>query len=75
MKWAMAGAYVTIALVNIDPVNLNIGSVLCYPGEATPLATVFKAQIIVFDIPAPITSGASVGFFFLLCCLIMCVGN
>lgn len=56
----MAGMNVTVALTNIDPVNLNIGSVLCYPGEVVPLATSFTARIIVFDIAVPIIVGASV---------------
>ncbi|KAF9452145.1 hypothetical protein P691DRAFT_795370 [Macrolepiota fuliginosa MF-IS2] len=62
-KWAMAGTNVTIALTNIDPVNLSIGSVLCYPGEAVPLATVFTVRIIVFDVIVPITAGATVELF------------
>lgn len=61
VKWAMAGTNVTVALANIDPINLNIGSVLCFPGETIPLAVVFTAQIIVFDIAVPITAGTSVG--------------
>lgn len=60
VKWAMAGTNVTISLTNVDPVNLSVGSVLCYPGEAVPLVTVFTARIIVFDIAVPITTGASV---------------
>jgi len=61
VKWAMAGTNVTVALANIDPINLNIGSVLCFPGETIPLAVVFTARIIVFDIAVPITAGTSVG--------------
>lgn len=63
VKWAMAGTNVTIALANIDPINLNIGSVLCFPGETVPLAVVFTARIIVFDIAVPITAGTSVELF------------
>ncbi|EKM80415.1 hypothetical protein AGABI1DRAFT_58185 [Agaricus bisporus var. burnettii JB137-S8] len=63
VNWAMAGMNVAIALANIDPVNLNIGSVLCFPGEAVALTTVFTARIIVFDIAIPITPGASVELF------------
>ncbi len=33
---------------------------LCYPGEVVPLASVFTARIVVFDIAVPITAGASV---------------
>ncbi|KAF5363768.1 hypothetical protein D9756_000765 [Leucocoprinus leucothites] len=63
VNWAMAGTNVTVGLTNIDPISLNIGSVLCFPDEAMPLATVFTARIIVFDITVPITSGASVELF------------
>lgn len=63
VKWAMAGTNVTVALANIDPINLNIGSVLCFPGETIPLAVVFTARIIVFDIAVPITAGTSVELF------------
>jgi len=60
VQWAAAGSNVTIYLTSIDPVHLNIGSVLCYPSEPVPLATIFTARIIVFDIQVPITSGTSV---------------
>jgi elongation factor 1 alpha-like protein len=46
--------------VNVDAINLDIGSVLCAPDSLVPLATVFKARIIVFDIQLPITAGTSV---------------
>lgn len=44
----------------VDPLHLNIGSVLCPPNAPVPLATIFTARIIVFDIQVPITAGASV---------------
>jgi len=50
-------------LVSIDPVNVNIGSVLCPPTDLVPLATTFTARIVVFDIQVPITAGASVELF------------
>ena len=53
----------TLYLAAIDPVNLNIGSVLCPPSNLIPLATHFTARIIVFDIQVPITAGASVILF------------
>lgn len=66
----------TLYLTSIDPVHLNIGSVLCSPLDIIPLARSFTARIIVFDIQVPITTGASVGVFCiqlqglasLLCC-------
>ncbi|KAK7060217.1 hypothetical protein VNI00_000982 [Paramarasmius palmivorus] len=63
VPWAAAGSSVTIQLTSIDPVHLNIGSVLCPPDEVVPLATIFTARIIVFDIQIPITSGTSIELF------------
>lgn len=63
VPWAAAGSNVTLYLTAIDPVNLNIGSVLCPPGDLVPLATHFSARIIVFDIQVPITAGVSVVVF------------
>jgi translation elongation factor EF-1alpha len=58
--WAAAGSNVTIYLTLIDPAHVNIGTVLCPLTDIVPLATVFTAQIIVFDIQVPITAGTSV---------------
>ncbi|KIO21436.1 hypothetical protein M407DRAFT_15813 [Tulasnella calospora MUT 4182] len=63
VPWAAAGSNVTLYLSNVDPVNLNIGSVLCPPSDVVPLASSFIAQVIVFDIQVPITSGTSVELF------------
>lgn len=58
--WAAAGSNATLYLTSIDPVHVNIGTVLCPLTDTIPLATVFTAQIIVFDVQVPITAGASV---------------
>ena len=63
MPWAAAGSNATFYLTAVDPINLNIGSVLCPPGDLVPLATHFTARIIVFDIEVPITAGAAVIVF------------
>jgi len=63
VPWAAAGSNATLYLTAIDPVNLNIGSVLCPPSDLVPLATHFTARIIVFDIQVPITAGASLEVF------------
>ena len=60
VSWAAAGSNATLYLTTIDPIHLNIGSVLCPPNDLVPLATCFSARIIVFDIQLPITSGTSV---------------
>ncbi|KAG9317166.1 hypothetical protein JVU11DRAFT_1358 [Chiua virens] len=61
--WAAAGSNATLYLTAIDPIHLNIGSVLCPPNDLVPLAITFSARVIVFDIQLPITSGASVELF------------
>lgn len=61
--WAAAGSNVTVHLTSIDPVHVNIGTVLCSLTDAIPLATVFIAQIMVFDIQVPITAGTTVELF------------
>jgi elongation factor 1 alpha-like protein len=61
VPWAAAGSSVEIQLVSVDPVHLGIGSVLCPVNDVVPLATVFTARIIVFEIEFPITAGISVG--------------
>ncbi len=64
----MAGSNVTLFLTGIDPIHLAVGSVLCPPTDVVPLATIFTARIIIFDVQLPITAGASVRghqFFYL----------
>ncbi|KAI0637926.1 EF Tu GTP binding domain-containing protein [Trametes polyzona] len=63
LQWAGAGSNVNLTLTGVDPISLNIGSVLCRPGQIVPLASTFTARIIVFDIQVPITAGASVELF------------
>ncbi|KAL1758712.1 EF Tu GTP binding domain-containing protein [Schizophyllum commune] len=63
LVWAASGSNVTLYLTNIDPINLNIGSVLCLPHEPIPLAASFSARIIVFDVQIPITTGTTVELF------------
>ncbi|KAF7800114.1 hypothetical protein EIP86_011359 [Pleurotus ostreatoroseus] len=63
LTWAAAGQNVTLVLTAVDPVHLNIGTVLCPPSDIIPLAMSFTARIIVFDIQVPITAGASVELF------------
>ena len=60
LPWAAAGQNVTMYLTAVDPIHLNVGSVLCPPSDVVPLATVFTARIIVFEIGVPITAGTSV---------------
>ncbi|EGO01586.1 hypothetical protein SERLA73DRAFT_176962 [Serpula lacrymans var. lacrymans S7.3] len=63
VPWAAAGTYATLYLTAIDPIHVNIGYVVCSTTDLVPLATVFTARIIVFDIQLPITAGASVELF------------
>ncbi|KAI0650147.1 EF Tu GTP binding domain-containing protein [Trametes meyenii] len=63
IPWAGAGSNVNLTLTGVDPISLNIGSVLCRPGQVVPLVSTFTARIIVFDIQVPITAGTSVELF------------
>ncbi|OAX43074.1 hypothetical protein K503DRAFT_681934 [Rhizopogon vinicolor AM-OR11-026] len=63
VPWAAAGTNATLYLTSIDSIHLSIGSVLCPPSDIVPLATVFTARIIVFDIQLPVTTGASIELF------------
>ncbi|KIY45914.1 hypothetical protein FISHEDRAFT_48274 [Fistulina hepatica ATCC 64428] len=63
VPWVAAGSNATLYLTSIDPVHLNVGTVLCPPDNVVPLASSFKARIIVFDIVIPITAGASIELF------------
>ena len=60
IPWVAAGQTVTIYMTTVDPIHLNVGSILCPPTSIVPLATAFTAKIIVFDITMPITAGTSV---------------
>ena len=60
LPWAAAGQTVTIYMTGVDPIHLNVGSILCPPTSIVPLVTTFTARIIVFDITTPVTAGASV---------------
>ncbi|KAJ7507450.1 P-loop containing nucleoside triphosphate hydrolase protein [Mycena galericulata] len=63
VPWAAAGSNLTLALVSVDPIQLTVGSVLSPLTDPVPLATVFTARIIIFDIQVPIISGAMVELF------------
>ncbi|KAJ6627523.1 P-loop containing nucleoside triphosphate hydrolase protein [Mycena sp. CBHHK59/15] len=63
VPWAAAGSNATLYLTAVDPIQLTIGSVLCPPSDPVPLATIFTARIIVFDVQVPIISGALVELF------------
>ncbi|KZT12882.1 uncharacterized protein LAESUDRAFT_639901 [Laetiporus sulphureus 93-53] len=63
LPWAADGSNVTLYLTSVDPAHVAIGSVLCRPTDLVPLASVFTARVIVFDIDIPITAGASIELF------------
>lgn len=60
VPYASAGQNVNLYLAGIDPIHLNIGSVLCPLSDLVPLATKFTAQILVFDIAFPLIAGVPV---------------
>ena len=59
-SWASAGQNATVYLADIDAIYLSVGCVLCPPSHPIPLAAVFSAQIVVFDVKVPITAGTAV---------------
>ncbi|KAI0269328.1 EF Tu GTP binding domain-containing protein [Gloeopeniophorella convolvens] len=63
VPWAAAGSNVTLYLTAVDPIHLDIGSVLCPQNDPIQLASAFTARIIVFDIQVPILAGTSVELF------------
>ncbi|KAG0176932.1 HBS1-like protein [Apophysomyces sp. BC1034] len=56
-NWAAAGDSVLMTLSGLDIMTLSTGCVLCSPLAPVPVTTSFTAQIVVFDIKVPITSG------------------
>ncbi|GAA97853.1 uncharacterized protein L969DRAFT_25596 [Mixia osmundae IAM 14324] len=62
-SWAAAGMNVTVYLSGLDQIYVNVGSVLCPPLSLVPMSASFLAQIVVFDLKVPITTGASVELF------------
>ncbi|KAF7731825.1 HBS1-like protein [Apophysomyces ossiformis] len=56
-NWAAAGDSVLMTLSGLDIMNLSTGCVLCSPLAPVPVTSSFTAQIVVFDIKVPITSG------------------
>ena len=57
MRKAEAGDVVTISISGMDIENVKIGCILCEESRPIPMATVFLAQIVVFDVEEPITKG------------------
>ncbi|KAI1314573.1 HBS1-like protein [Mortierella claussenii] len=56
-RWAAAGDSVLLTLSGIDILQVNNGSVLCGREHPIPVTTHFAAQIVVFDVKVPITTG------------------
>ncbi|KAF8322268.1 hypothetical protein DL93DRAFT_2124081 [Clavulina sp. PMI_390] len=63
VPWAAAGDNVTVYLSGIERISIGVGSVLCPASSLVPLASKFVAQIILFDLSLPVTSGATVELF------------
>ncbi|OZJ06376.1 hypothetical protein BZG36_00737 [Bifiguratus adelaidae] len=57
VKWAVAGDTLLMTLSGLDILQLSPGCVLCDPLAPVPVAKLFKAQIVTFDIKIPITLG------------------
>ena len=57
MITARAGDLVTCSISGMDMDNVKIGCILCPVDFPIPLAAVFLAQIVVFDVDVPVTKG------------------
>ncbi|KAI8975255.1 P-loop containing nucleoside triphosphate hydrolase protein [Mycotypha africana] len=56
-QWAVAGDSVLLTLSNLDILNLSNGCMICSGSNPVPLTSLFRVQIVVFDIRIPITPG------------------
>ncbi|KAI8348136.1 P-loop containing nucleoside triphosphate hydrolase protein [Mortierella sp. GBAus27b] len=56
-RWAAAGDSVLLTLSGIDILQVSNGSVLCARESPIPVTTHFAAQIVVFDVKIPVTTG------------------
>jgi len=56
-NWGAAGDSCLMTLTGLDIMQLSSGTVLCTPTNLVPVTSSFVAQIVVFDIKVPITSG------------------
>ena len=54
--WAVAGQHISIALVNIDPIHIKVGDILCHPADAIPCGDSFVMKAMAFNhlMPSPI---------------------
>ena len=57
---AQAGDVVTLSVAGMDMEHVKIGCIMCEMARPIPLASVFLAQIVVFDIDEPVTKGYQV---------------
>ncbi|KAI8068209.1 P-loop containing nucleoside triphosphate hydrolase protein [Gongronella butleri] len=55
--WAAAGDSVLMTIQGLDILNFSTGCVACNPQFPVPVTRSFTAQIVVFDIRYPLTSG------------------
>ena len=61
MEWAVGGDNVDLGLTGPDLNVFHVGDVLCDPERPIPVRSKFRAQILVFALPIPITKGFQVG--------------
>lgn len=61
-KSARNGDRVSISLVELDVVQIGLGTVLCDPKIKVPVVTKLRARITTFDLTIPLTIGVPVVF-------------
>ncbi|XP_038057818.1 HBS1-like protein isoform X2 [Patiria miniata] len=56
-KWACAGDHATVVVTGIDQGNIGVGSVMCSVDHPIPVASRFRARVIMFNLDVPVTKG------------------
>eukprot|EP00742_Colponemidia_sp_Colp-10_P004092 GILJ01004367.1.p1 GENE.GILJ01004367.1~~GILJ01004367.1.p1 ORF type:complete len:612 (-),score=99.96 GILJ01004367.1:226-2061(-) len=60
IKRAVAGQNIEVGLTGVDFTGVSIGSVLCDVDHPISLVSIFKCQLLTFNLPSPIVHGQSV---------------
>lgn len=57
-EWAQAGDRVELTVAGVDPSLFSSVTCLCDPENPIPVSSLFRAQIVVFDLRVPILAGS-----------------
>jgi translation elongation factor EF-1alpha len=59
-NWAVSGDRVSISVNGLDVIQINLGTVVCDPGNPVPMTNYFQARISTFDLGVPLTIGVPI---------------